>query len=114
MTLYFVTGWNKDYDLNVSSIPHAFDVNCEISAGYRTRFGVCTCDDHCSWDLCRLLEPPDDCLLRTNSEWIWDSLKNAYVAQIIEGIFVYLRHRQVFMISTCQKTCNILLNLILH
>ena len=54
---------------------------------YRSRFRVCTCDEHCSWDLCRLLEPLDDCLRGTNSEWQWDDLKNAYVAQIIIGIY---------------------------
>ena len=86
MTLYFVTVNTKDYIVEVSLIPRAGNDECK--ATYRARFGVCTCNDHCSWDICRLLEPPDDCLLGKNSEWKWDSLKNAFVAQIIDGMYV--------------------------
>ena len=59
-----------------------------MNAAYRARFGVCTCNEHCSWDLCRLAEPPKTCLVGTNSEWHWDSLKNGYAAQIVTGIHV--------------------------
>ena len=82
----YVTEITKDYILDVSSIPRASNDECEISAAYRKRFGVCSCNDHCSWDTCRLLEPPEECLLGENSEWKWDNLKNAYVAQIIDGM----------------------------
>ena len=84
----FVAGGDaKDYILNVSTIPRAPYEDCEVSASYRNRYGVCTCNEHCSWDICRLLEPPDDCLLGTNSEWKWDNLKNSYVAQITDGMY---------------------------
>ena len=89
MTHYFVTEEDaKDYILNVSLIPRAHNYDCEVSATYRNRFGVCTCNEHCSLDICRLYEPPNDCLQGTNSEWKWDSLKNAHVAQIIDGMYV--------------------------
>ena len=107
MILYFVIESIKDYILNVSSIPRAANDECLVSATHRARFGVCTCNEHCSWDLCRLLEPPDDCLLGTNSEWKWDNLKNAYVAQITDGMYDRLDLR-TFMCK--HKT----LNLILH
>ena len=85
-TLYFVTVNKKDYVVDMYSIPRASIDACK--ATYRARFGVCTCNDHCSWDICRVLEPPDDCLLGTNSEWQWDDLKNAFVAQKIDGMYV--------------------------
>ena len=78
----------KDYGLNISSIPRSSKENCAIKATYRPRFGVCTCNEHCSWDLCRVSDPPNDCLWGTGSEWQWDDLKNAYVAQIFTGIHV--------------------------
>ena len=52
--------------------------NCEISE-------TCSCEEHCAWNLCRLTVPPHDCILETNSEWQWDTSKNAWVAQIIQG-----------------------------
>ena len=44
------------------------------------------CDDHCSWDLCRTTIPKNDCIDETSSVWKWDKLKNAWVAQLLEGI----------------------------
>ena len=79
----------KDYNQDISLIPRASKENCEIKEAYRARFGVCTCNEHCSWDLCRVLDPPRDCLRETNSEWKWDDLK-AYVAQIVKGIYFVL------------------------
>ena len=87
MTLDFDVGGTTGYSLDVFSIPRATNDRCPLTATYRTRFGVCTCNDHCSWDICRLLDPLDDCLLGTNSEWKWDNLKNAYVAQITDGMY---------------------------
>ena len=88
MTTHSIAGNPKDYMLDVYSIPRATNDKCDISATYRKAFGVCTCNDHCSWDICRLLDPPNDCLLGTNSEWKWDNLKNAFVAQITDGMYV--------------------------
>ena len=81
-----ITGNSKDYILNVTSIPRAPNDECAIGETYRKKFEACTCNEHCSWDICRLLEPPDSCLLGTKSEWTWDNIKNAYVAQIIKGV----------------------------
>ena len=78
----------------MSSTPHASNEECEVSAAYRMRFRVCSCNEHCSWDTCRVSEPPEDCLLGANNEWKWDNLKNSYVAQIIDGMHdcQYVRH----------------------
>ena len=54
--------------------------------GHREKFGVCSCEPHCSWDLCRLDERPIDCLYGTGSEWRWDDAQNAWVAQVEKGI----------------------------
>ena len=95
-TSLYVTGNNKDYTLDDSSIPRASNDKCEVNPAYRTRFGVCSCNEHCSWDICRLFEPPDDCIPGANSEWKWDNLKNAYVAQIIDGMYDRPNHRHRF------------------
>ena len=60
-----------------------------MSGYYRKRVGGCTCNDHCSWDLCRTFEPPTDCLFGTNSDWKWDRPQNAWVAHIIEGNYAF-------------------------
>ena len=75
----------NDYALDVSTIPSFPQHRCSFTQHYRDRFGACTCDGHCSWDLCRKSIPPSDCLLGTHSTWKWDKVKNAWVAQIIQG-----------------------------
>ena len=75
-----------DYRLDSSLIPRPFDGNCLSNNVYRERFGTCGCDIHCSWDLCRSLSPPSDCLLNTESEWKFDSVKDALVAQLLESM----------------------------
>ena len=44
---------------------------------------TCYCEDHCSWEVCRLLYPPHDCLSGIDGEasWSWDSVMDAWVAQ---------------------------------
>ena len=44
---------------------------------------TCFCEDHCSWETCRLITPPQDCLSRIDGEaiWNWDGVKHAWVAQ---------------------------------
>ena len=45
-------------------------------------YATCFCSEpHCSWEKCRLSEPPDECLIGTGSIWLWDSQKNYWVAQ---------------------------------
>lgn len=43
---------------------------------------TCYCEDHCSWDKCILLSPPDECLHGTDSEWFKDTELNYWVAKI--------------------------------
>ena len=44
---------------------------------------TCFCEDHCSWETCRLINPPQDCLSRIDGEaiWNWDGVEHAWVAQ---------------------------------
>ena len=42
---------------------------------------TCFCEQHCSWEKCRLLEKPDNCIAIMNSRWRWDSQKWHWVAQ---------------------------------
>ena len=48
-------------------IPQSPWSNCAISSKYRARFGVCTCNSHCSWDLCRTIVAPNSCIAGTGS-----------------------------------------------
>ena len=73
---------------NEQGIPRSAKGECTRREFYREWFGVCTCDDHCSWDLCRTFDPPIDCLFGTNSRWEWDPPRNAWVAKIFEGNYV--------------------------
>ena len=52
---------------------------CTGKTCYNTK--TCFCEQHCSWEKCRLLEAPDDCLAGMNSKWRWDSRKLHWVAQ---------------------------------
>ena len=45
----------------------------------------CFCEEHCSWEICRLVEYPEMCLKDVNSFWNWDATKLGWVAQI-EGM----------------------------
>ena len=44
---------------------------------------TCFCEDHCSWEACRLINPPHNCLTRIDGEaiWFWDAVNDAWVAQ---------------------------------
>ena len=53
---------------------------CQGSTCYNDR--NCFCEPHCSWEKCRLFEKPEDCLNGVNSEWIWNSTHNFWVAQL--------------------------------
>ena len=79
----------SDYSLDVNKIPHPPKHGCLRNQIYRERFGTCSCDAHCSWDLCRSSNPPSQCLLGTRSKWILDNAKDAWVAQIIEGNIIH-------------------------
>lgn len=42
----------------------------------------CFCEDHCSWETCRLVASPEECLKHVDSMWSWDAKKHFWVAQI--------------------------------
>ena len=44
---------------------------------------TCYCEDHCSWETCRLLNPPQNCLSNIGNvaEWVWNAKKDFWVAQ---------------------------------
>ena len=75
----------NDYGLDGSLIPRSFKGYCLSDKIYRERFRTCSCDTHCSWDLCRSFTPPTNCLLGTDSVWKLDNVKNAWVAQRLGG-----------------------------
>ena len=97
-----IPGLGIDYGLDVSLIPQFSKDGCSSNKIYRERFGTCSCDTHCSWDLCRSLIPPSDCLLGTDSIWRWDNVKNAWVAQLLEGDTIHL-HSIIFKVPLIFK-----------
>ena len=42
----------------------------------------CFCEEHCSWQICRLDKVPDECLAEVDGSWIWDATNSYWVAQI--------------------------------
>ena len=84
------------YSVDVDLIPRADIDECPGNSQYKENsfkelqhyknfHGSCNCEDHCGLDLCRLEVPPSDCLMGTYSEWNWDYMKNAWVAQVTQG-----------------------------
>ena len=47
----------------------------------------CYCEEHCTWEACRLLDSPEDCVSHVGSFWSWDSKKRFWIAQIGGTIF---------------------------
>ena len=43
---------------------------------------TCFCEQHCSWEVCRIVDYPEDCLDIVKSVWKWDSKKHSWVAQV--------------------------------
>ena len=50
--------------------------------------GMCFCEDHCSWKVCRLNQPLDECAAAGNSKWVWDSRNMHWVAQMTGTLLV--------------------------
>ena len=44
---------------------------------------TCFCEDHCSWETCRLINPPSNCISSIGHATVWarDEMKDAWVAQ---------------------------------
>ena len=89
-----------DYSLDGSLIPRSFKGYCLSDKIYRERFRTCSCDNHCSWDLCRSFTPPTDCLLGPDSVWKLDNVKNAWVAQRLGGNTLILSY--IFILLACE------------
>ena len=81
------------YSVNIDLIPRPNADRCPSRMHYKTSQdinGSCSCEDHCSWDMCRLVVPPMECLMEIYSEWQWDYVKKAWVAQVIQGNIVLI------------------------
>ena len=46
----------------------------------------CFCEEHCSWETCRLADSPENCLNDVKSVWSWDVKKHFWVAQVTNEI----------------------------
>ena len=90
---------NRDYGLDFRLIPQSNQTDCPTKDIYRERFSSCSCGSYCSWDLCRTKAAPADCLVGTGSQWKWDVLKNAWVAQIVNGITINFKGFSIFRIG---------------
>ena len=42
---------------------------------------TCFCENHCSWEVCRLVTPTTNCLISANAFWNWNTAKDAWVAK---------------------------------
>ena len=43
---------------------------------------TCFCEEHCSWEMCRLTQCPEECVRDVKSTWAWNSDKHFWVAQL--------------------------------
>lgn len=71
--------------MELDLIPRSEVNECPRNTQYKDGIRTCSCEDHCGWDLCRLVKAPDDCIVGTHSEWQWDHVQTAWVAQVIPG-----------------------------
>ena len=81
------------YSVNIDLIPRPNSDGCPNRGQYKTSQGLdgsCSCEDHCSWDMCRIAVAPTECLKGTYSEWQWDYVKKAWVAQVTQGNIVLI------------------------
>ena len=42
---------------------------------------TCFCEDHCSWNVCRLGKPTNYCSTNLRNPWGWDSSRKHWVIQ---------------------------------
>ena len=80
--------------MDVELIPHTLTgEECQNNGNHREfKFNeyspkqhTCLCEDHCSWEMCNLAIPPNECLEKIPSSWHWDDRKNTWVAQNVLG-----------------------------
>ena len=79
------------YSLEVDLIPRAKENECPRNTQYKKGLGTCSCEDHCGWDLCRLVVAPWACIEATHSKWWWDNTKAGWVAQVTQGNIVSIK-----------------------
>ena len=60
-------------------IPNHF--NSECPKGTLDGKSSCFCEDHCSWNVCRLSKPSKYCGTSLRNPWSWDTSRNHWVAQ---------------------------------
>ena len=79
---------------DIEMIPHTLTADeCPTNTYYREfqvskqspNMRTCVCEDHCSWDMCNLDHPPEDCLGNITGKWQWDFLKDTWIAQVDLG-----------------------------
>ena len=79
------------YSVDVDLIPRSKTDACPRNTKYKDGLGSCSCEDHCGWDVCRLVVAPMECLVGTFSKWHWDHVKNAWVAQVTQDPYEYFQ-----------------------
>ena len=89
--MFYSTFFNildQEFGLELDLIPRQPADGCPEGTLHRIAydFDTCSCGQHCNWDMCRLDDPPNECLIGTGSAWQWDALKASWAAQITEGI----------------------------
>ena len=69
-----------EHMINESLIPQPTEYGCP--PGTFESLSTCYCEDHCSWETCRLLNPPQNCLTSSpEAVWAWNTKENIWVAQ---------------------------------
>ena len=63
----------------IPMIPKRPDSGCP--SGTYDGMDTCFCEDHCSWNKCRLAKPPNKCLENTVFEWKWNLVENHWTAK---------------------------------
>ena len=89
--------------MNEGLIPRSSNNECPKNTHYKEGFGTCSCEEHCGWDVCRLVKAPEECILDTFSEWQWDAMKNGWIAQVTLG--------SVIVMNKIQQNDHICMNL---
>ena len=73
-------------------IPIPYTSGCPVNTKGCTSWrcpNTCFCEDHCSFEKCALEIPPDECLENIESNWIWSSEDQYWIAQMKGIIFTW-------------------------
>ena len=71
----------KESMINEALIPKRPEDGCP--PGTFDSPNTCYCEDHCSWESCWLLDPPQNCLSNVANEsvWAWNTKTDVWVVQ---------------------------------